>query len=406
MRLLIASSLLVLSACASSVGRTGSDDGAVGRADARATRFSEESGPLRIALAGLVHQHAERLLWSASRRDDIEIVGVAEANVELFERLATKHDLDRSLRFDTLEGLLEVTKPEAVSAMTSIADHVKVVERCAPLGVHVLVEKPLAFSREHAERMAELARLHGTLVLTNYETSWYSSVREAERLVKSGELAPISKLIFRHGHKGPIGIGCYPEFTDWLATSEANGGGALVDFGCYGAVLSTWLMNGAAPTRVIAAAQTLKPSVYPNVDDDATIVLEYPGASSIIQASWNWTHDVKAMDLYTEKGSLHAGKGDALSARSPDALPRELDCPSPPAHLRDEWSYLREVIRGKCRVDDLSSLPTNVIVARILDDARRQVAQRSRKSRATKRSSLPPAPRTPRNINFRGRGVR
>ncbi len=395
-------SLIALGSCASSAGLTEPNI----EESPRATRYSTESGPLRIALAGLVHQHAERLLWSADRRDDIQIVGVAEPNVELFERLAAKHGLDPTLRFDRLEDLLDQTRPEAVSAMTSIADHVDVVEQCAPRGVHVLVEKPLAFSSEHAERMAELSSQHGILVLTNFETSWYPSVREAQRLVDSGEFAPVRKMVFRHGHKGPIEIGCYPEFTRWLGSPDANGGGALVDFGCYGAVLATWLMNGASPTRVTATAQSLKPGVYPNVDDDATIVLEYPGASAIVQASWNWTHDVKAMDLFTETGSLHAGKLDALSARSPDAAARELPCEKPPAHLRDEWSYLRAVIRGECRVDPLSSLRTNVIVARILDDARRQVAQRSGKRSTTKRSALPSAPRTPRNINVGRRGIR
>ena len=367
----------------------------------RAIRFSPSVGPLRIALAGLVHQHCERLLVDARERDDIEIVGIAEPNEALFERLAAQHGLDPRLRFESLEALLDSADPEVVSAMTTIADHVGVVEACAPRGIHVLVEKPLAFRRPDAERMGELAAQHGVLVLTNFETSWSASVREARRLVESGDYGPIRRMVFRHGHPGPVEIGCYAEFTDWLKSPEA-GGGAMVDFGCYGAVLATWMMDGAVPARVIASAQTLRPEVYPNVEDDGTIILEYPKASAVVEASWNWTHNVKEMDLYTESGSLHAGLGDALTVRRPDGAAKLEIAPPLPPHLRDQWSYLKEVIRGQCQVDQLSSLKFNTVVTGILDDARRQVAQRNQKKDA-KKFKLPPSPRVPRRLNLGGR---
>lgn len=341
-----------------------------------------EPRPLRIAVIGLVHGHAEGLLWADSQRADVEIVGIYEPNRALFDRLAAKYKLDAALWSDDLPAMLDRCKPEAASVMTSIADHESAVAACAPRGVHMLVEKPLAFERGSAERMAELAKRHNVLLLTNYETSWYASVREAQRLVENGTFAPIRRMVFRHGHKGPKEIGCSPEFLAWLTDPVANGGGALIDFGCYGAVLSTWLMHGQRPTRITATASTLKPAVYPNVDDDATIVLEYPGATSVIQASWAWTHDNKEMDLHTEKGSLHAAKWDALEARSPDK-PATKFVPSPkPDELRDEWTYLRKVVRGECAVDPLSSLELNLVTVEILDEARRQV--RAAKSGSTR----------------------
>src|SRR5207244_855233 len=79
-----------------------------------------------------------------------------------------------------------------------------------------------------------------------------------------------------------------PEFLRWLTDPVLNGGGALTDFGCYGANLFTWLMGNARPVSVLAVTQTLKPTVYPHVDDEATIVVTWPEAVGIIQASWNW----------------------------------------------------------------------------------------------------------------------
>ena len=82
----------------------------------------------------------------------------------------------------------------------------------------------------------------------------------------------------KSGHQGPKEIGCSADFLNWLTDPVKNGGGAVVDFGCYGANLMTGLMNGKAPVSVTAVLRHIKPDVYPKVDDDATILLEYPGA--------------------------------------------------------------------------------------------------------------------------------
>ncbi|MEO0649251.1 MAG: Gfo/Idh/MocA family oxidoreductase [Planctomycetota bacterium] len=330
--------------------------------------------PLRIAAAGLEHQHVEGLLWQARERGDLELVGVWEPDAELFASMAKQYGLDSQLRFDDLGAMLDATRPEAVSVMTSIDAHLAVVEACAPRGVHTLLEKPLAFELDDALAMAALAQAHGVHVLTNYETSWYASVREAARLVATEAFAPLRRMVFRHGHAGPIEIGCRPEFVEWLTDPARNGGGALVDFGCYGAVLATWLMGGERPLEVIASATTLKPEHYAAVDDDATIVLRYPTATAVIQASSAWTHDNKEVDLIAEGGSLHAGKWAALERRRPDGPREALDVPSLPPKLADEWTYLRHLVRGECAVDPLSSLELNLIAVEILDAAREQIA--------------------------------
>ncbi len=69
--------------------------------------------------------------------------------------------------------MLDKIKPEAVVAFGSIFDHLAVIEACAPRGIHVMVEKPLAVNMQHANRMAELAEKHHIFLLTDYETSWY-----------------------------------------------------------------------------------------------------------------------------------------------------------------------------------------------------------------------------------------
>lgn len=349
---------------------------AVGSASVTAApdiRHSKTSGPLQLGVVGMVHGHVEGVLWADANREDITIVGIVEPDRAVFDGFAAKYKLGPALRFDSLDAMLEARKPEAVSVMNSIRAHAPTAEMCAPRGVHMLFEKPLAFSRDDANRIETVSRKHGVLALTNFETSWYASVRETQRIVGSGELGTVRRMVFRHGHKGPREIGCAESFTSWLTDPVENGGGTIVDFGCYGAVIATWMMNGQRPLSVTASASTLRPLVYPNVDDDATIVLTYPGATATIQASWCWTHDNKEMDVHAELGSLQAAKWDLLTRRDPDQSAKVIKPREKPVHLRDEWTYLTQVVRGQCDVDPLSSLEVNVIVAEILDEARRQV---------------------------------
>ena len=179
------------------------------------------------------------------------------------------------------------------------------------------------------------------------------------------------------GHKGPKEIGVEPEFFAWLTDPKLDGGGALFDFGCYGADLMTWLMDGQRPQTVTAVTQQIKPDIYAHVDDEATIVLTYPHAQAIIQASWNWPHGRKDMEVYGRTGSAITVQSDDIRVHTgADNNPEERLTAKPlPAPYDDELSYLRAVIVDGAKEDGLSSLDTNVTVTEILDAARRSAAE-------------------------------
>jgi len=180
-----------------------------------------------------------------------------------------------------------------VLVYTNTYDHRQVVEVCARHGVHVMMEKPLAVSLEDARAIRGAAKQGKIHVVVNYETTWYRSSRAAYDLVRQNGLGDIRKIVVHDGDRGPQEINVAPEFLAWLTEPTLNGAGALFDFGCYGADLATWLMQGRRPDSVTAIAQHIKPDVYPRVDDEATIILTYPKAQAIIQASWNWPFDRK-----------------------------------------------------------------------------------------------------------------
>jgi predicted dehydrogenase len=266
--------------------------------------------------------------------------------------------------------------PQAVLVYTNTYDHRRVVEICARHGVHVVMEKPLAVSLEDALAMQKAAQVGKIHVLVNYETSWYPSNHAAYDLAHDGNLGEVRKVVVHDGHKGPKEIGVEPEFLSWLTDPKLNGGGALFDFGCYGADLMTWLMDGQRPQTVTAVTQQIKPEIYSRVDDEATIVLTYPKAQAIIQASWNWPIDRKDMEVYGQKGQAITVKRDHIRVHRADEDQEQQIAAKPiPAPYDDELSYLRAVILDGAKEDSLSSLDTNVTVTEILDAARRSAKE-------------------------------
>ena len=327
--------------------------------------------PLRLAIAGLVHGHAEGFLGAAQKRSDVQLVGVFEPDVALQRRYAERFGLASDLLFTDLRRMLERTKPEAVASFTSTYDHPTVVEACAARHVHVMVEKPLAVSVEAARVIRNAADRGKIQVVVNYETSWYPSHGFLWTLIKEERGAgEIRKMVAMDGHRGPREIGVGPEFLGWLTDPVKNGAGALFDFGCYGANLMTWLMDDQRPLAVTAVTQQIKPAIYPRVDDEATVLLEYPRAQGIIQASWNWPFNRKDFEVYGESGYAIAVGGDALRVRLA-GKPEETRTPDPrPMDERDAIAYLIAVARGHRVPSGPSSLANNVIVVEILEAAR------------------------------------
>lgn len=341
-----------------------------------AQQISPPKKPLRVAVIGLVHTHVHWILGRESR-GDIEIVGIAEPNRALALAYAQQHGYSLALVYSSMEEMITKTKPDAVLAFNTIYEHLKVVEYCAPRGIHVMVEKPLAVSMEHASKMLALAKKYNIHLLTNYETTWYGSNEKAYQLIRDEKLiGDIRKIVFHTGHPGPFEIGCNPEFLEWLTDPVLNGGGALTDFGCYGANLATWLMQGEKPLTVTAITQQIKPHLYPKVEDEATIILTYKKAQVIIEASWNWPYSRKDMEVYGVTGYVFCKDGTYMLLRENEkAAEQHITAPKLPIYRNDPFAYFAKVINGdiKMAAYDLSAPDNNEIVIKILEAAKASV---------------------------------
>jgi predicted dehydrogenase len=339
---------------------------------------AQKDDAVKVVVAGTSHGHSGWILNKLDR-PEMQVIGIYEPDQKLAEKQSLRYKIPKELFFNDLNKALDQLKPEAVLAFGSIKDHLQVVEVAAPKGIHIMVEKPLAANLNDALKMQQLAKEHQVMLLTNYETSWYPSTAESFRLVRdSNFVGQIRKVVFHHGHQGPKEIGVGDEFFQWLTDPVLNGGGALMDFGCYGANLATYLLKGQEPVSVTAVTNQFKPQIYPRVDDDATIILNYPSLQVIIQASWNWTYNRKDMEIYGDSAAITALNANKMRFRNSKngAEYEKTVTDKDIAVYTNPFSYLHAVLRGKEKLEPfgLYTLENNVMVNRILEAAKRSAS--------------------------------
>ena len=209
------------------------------------------------------------------------------------------------------------------------------------------MEKPMAVSNEHAAAIAEAAKKGNIRVLVNYRSTWdpvNTLIRDT--VIEQNTIGEIRKIVFYKGHSGPKEIGCSPEFFDWLTDPNLNGGGALFDFGCYGANLATWFLNNQKPLSVTAVTRQTKPDIYTKVDDDATVIITYPKTQVVIMASWSWPYGRDNIEIYGTTGSIQTLDGKTAILRIDGKPEQKITAKPIESPYSDSLTYLAAVVNG------------------------------------------------------------
>lgn len=330
----------------------------------------------RLAIIGLNHDHVWGLLQDLAGEPNAELVAVADPRPALVNQVKPKVPASVKFYSDYVQ-MLDETKPDAVIVTTENDRHLEILRECAKRHIHYSTEKPMATNAADAREMERLANQAGIKLMVNYWNAWVAPTHDLYHRVRAGQVGPVQRIIVQYGHAGPKEIGVSEYFADWLYDPVKNGGGAIMDFGCYGAEWALWLKG--RPARVSAIAEKLKVEQHNKVDDDATIVLDYPDGSVIIEASWNWPYSMGQVQVFGPKGSLLATGKDLYFRSAKDngakmGLEGERIALDPPARERSNpISYFVDCIRNGKPIEDPLSTKLNVQVMEILDAARESV---------------------------------
>jgi predicted dehydrogenase len=327
----------------------------------------------RIAIVGLDHDHVWELLEYIAKEPEAELVAIADQHQELIEK--AKSQVPATVKFypDYIE-MLDEAKPEVVFVTTENDKHLEILRQCAKRHINFSTEKPMATNGADAQTMEQLADTAGIKLMVNYWNAWTASTHELYHHLQSGEIGSVRKIVVQYGHQGPKEIGVSKEFADWLYDPVKSGGGAIMDFGCYGAEMALWLRG--RPLRVYAVTRKLKAGQYNRVDDDATILLDYADGTAVLEPSWDWPYNMDRTYVYGSKGSLLSTRNELYERLSSQPSgPVGPDGPrltlGPVSHdTSNPIAYLLDCIRNNKPIEDPLSAKLNVQVMEVLDAAR------------------------------------
>jgi predicted dehydrogenase len=256
---------------------------------------------LNVGVLGLSHDHVWGNLAAIAAGEHGRVVAVAEPDARLRDKV---HGIDRAIAtHETFDALLERRDLDAVLVFsdnrTSAALGVRALGRRLP----VMIEKPMAADLPGAQALLAAARSAGVPLMVNWPTAWRPALRHGLTMVADGAVGEPTQVSHRGGHAGPHEFGCSPQFCDWLYDPQRNGGGALVDYCGYGAVLCR-LMLGQPHAVTAVTPPPRKPGLV--AEDRAIAVLSYPRALGLLEASWMQIggEPAFAMIVYGEGGTL------------------------------------------------------------------------------------------------------
>jgi len=323
--------------------------------------------PLKIAVIGLVHSHVWGHLERMIRQSSPKLVAIAETNPELIAE-ARKLGAAEELFVADYRRMLDQARPDIVWAFVENNRHLEIVRECAPRRVHVMFEKPLAATLKDALEIRRLAEQHRIRVMTNYQMAWWPANYAAHREASAGGLGRVWRLRGIVGHGGPGSSGPRNKyFFEWLTDPVRNGGGALIDFGCYNALWSLWLLG--RPEKVYAQVNHLRPEVFPKVEDNSTMVLSYKDGVGLFEGSWSLPRSFQELEIFGLKASLTVTRQGA-ELRAGREPPRALALEALPPERAEPVAHIVHAIRTGEPLADLVSLEMNVQVVEILEAAR------------------------------------
>lgn len=279
----------------------------------------------RLGVIGFAHMHVNGLINAFDKLPNKEWVACADTVSDVpsisTERDTRLHSIKMAHEktgipkvYDDYRDMLEKESFDIIIFCPENAKHGEVAQAIANKGVHMITEKPMAASLSEALRMVRAAKANEVALLVNWPSTWSPAVRKAKDLLEQGVIGDVLEVKFRNGASmGPLAYG--QEITDaekgaeWWHQSKP-GGGALLDYCCYGACLSRFFIG--EPATAAYGMKANLTSHYGDADDNAVITVRFPRALAILEGSWTtWNLGIPTGPvIYGSKGTLVISRKD------------------------------------------------------------------------------------------------
>jgi predicted dehydrogenase len=312
---------------------------------------------VKFGVAGLTHGHVWGLMDAWAKTPGVRLVAIADETP-----LLDKVTLDFENRYTNWREMLEKHDFDALLVTSDNVESAEIAVQALKKGIPCMVEKAMAANAKDADRMLAAAKESGAKLMINWPLAWSAWLPELKNQIDKGAVGHVFHLRFRNGHFGPKEIGCDQWFVGWLYDEAKNGGGAIADFGSYGAVLARYLF-GMPETVYCIRHNTTKD--YEVSDDHAVLLLKYPKRDVFLEGTWA----TRAWDTgpnpvaYGKEGTL-AVYGSSLKLHGPQET-TEIEIPELPT--KNPAEYFLNCIRDGREAEGITNPEVAADACRILD---------------------------------------
>ena len=289
----------------------------------------------RVGIIGFGHMHINNVAALYAEHPQVEWVACADTVPDVPELRTAPYTRDWNVQnaltnlgvpkaYDCYDEMLGKEQFDIIIVCSENAKHPEVVEACAAAGANVCVEKPMAMSLSDALRMVRACKAAGTTLVVNWPLTWSAAARKAKSLIDEGVIGRVLEVKWRGGHTGPLGAGAHHTGVSEDAApmsgvergatwwhQEAAGGGAMLDYCCYGSMVSRWYIGDPGVAAIGMKANL--DSHWGTANDNAAMIVRFPRAMALFEGSWTtWDHGVSPGPIvFGTKGTLVIERGGA-----------------------------------------------------------------------------------------------
>ena len=262
---------------------------------------------IKAVIIGCAHMHVNEVALYIHEQSDMVLTAFCDTKPAVEDLPDTRYTRRWNINniktnycknyYSEIGEMLDTEKPDIAFILCETAQKLSVVKECAGRKIFMSIEKPLAMNIEEATAIKAECEKNNVGFMVNWPLTWRPYLHRMKAALDSGLIGDLIKIRFLIGNTGPVGRGAAHRGVNKAAEEMSDrekasmwwyqkkcGGGALLDFCCYGCMLAGWF-TGENAISVTAAAGNYATD-FSDVYDNAVALVKYNGSFAVLEGTW------------------------------------------------------------------------------------------------------------------------
>lgn len=232
---------------------------------------------MKIGIMSFAHLHAEGYINNLRNAPGVEMIGIADEDLERGERFARQFNAHL---FRSYKDML-ATRPDGVVICSENSKHRPLAEMAAAAGVNVLCEKPLATTIDDSQAIISACERAGVVLMTAFPMRFSTPLEEVKQRLDAGDLGSV--LCFNATNQGELP----KKHRDWFVDPLLAGGGAIMDHTVHLVDIMRWYL-GSEISEVYAQHNRIFHAGEVEVETGGMVMVTFQnGVFASIDCSWS-----------------------------------------------------------------------------------------------------------------------